>query len=60
MNSKISVCIIAKNEEKYISDCINSVINLVDEIIVLDTGSTDKTIEICQNFNKLKLYETRN
>ena len=34
----ISVCIIAKDEEKYISDCIKSVINIADEIILLDTG----------------------
>ena len=38
----ISVCIITKNEENYISDCIKSVLPVADEIILLDTGSTDK------------------
>ena len=54
----ISVCIIAKNEEKHISDCIKSVLPVADEIILLDTGSTDKTIEIAESFDKVKVYQT--
>lgn len=45
----ISVCILAKNEEKNITDAIQSVKNFADEIIVLDTGSTDNTISICES-----------
>lgn len=37
---------IVKNEEQFIETCINSVKDVVDEIILVDTGSTDKTIEI--------------
>jgi glycosyltransferase involved in cell wall biosynthesis len=47
----ISVCLIAKNEEAYIESCIQSVLPIASEIIVLDTGSTDKTKEICLGFN---------
>jgi glycosyltransferase involved in cell wall biosynthesis len=56
--SSISVCIIAKNEEKNIYECIKSVYDIADEIILLDTGSTDKTIEIAQQFDKVKIYHT--
>lgn len=50
MRQKISLCIITKNEEKYIEQCLNSVKDIIDEIIIVDTGSTDKTKEICKKF----------
>lgn len=43
---KISLVIITKNEEKYIRECILSAKDIVDEIIVVDDLSTDKTKEI--------------
>lgn len=46
---KISLCIIAKNEEKVIGRCIDNIKNYVNEIIVVDTGSIDRTIEICKS-----------
>lgn len=42
---------IVKNEEDFIGRCLDSVKNVVDEIIIVDTGSTDKTIEICRSYN---------
>lgn len=48
----LSVCIIVKNEEQFIEKCINSVKNFADEIILVDTGSTDKTIEIASSLSK--------
>lgn len=47
----LSVCIIAKNEEKKISKCLKSVQDIADEIIIVDTGSTDDTINISKEFN---------
>jgi tetratricopeptide (TPR) repeat protein len=44
----LSVCIIAKNEEKNIEKAIKSVKNFSDEIILLDTGSTDNTLKIAE------------
>lgn len=50
MDNKISLCMIVKNEEKYLAQCLNSVKDIVDEIIIVDTGSTDKTVEIAESF----------
>lgn len=47
---KISLCMIVKNEEKHLTNCLKSVENFVQEIVILDTGSTDKTVEIAKNF----------
>ncbi|MBL8857457.1 MAG: glycosyltransferase [Planctomycetes bacterium] len=43
---KISLCVIARNEERFIRDCLRSANGSVDEMIVVDTGSTDRTREI--------------
>ncbi len=48
--SKISLCMIVKNEEKSLPNCLNSVKNLTSDMVVVDTGSTDSTREIAQNF----------
>ncbi len=47
----LSVCMIVKNEEAVIADCLNSVHSIADEIILVDTGSADKTKEIAHTFN---------
>ena len=47
---KISAVIITKNEERNILRCLNSVQDVVDEIIVVDSGSTDSTADICEQF----------
>lgn len=52
----ISLCVIAKNEEDCIARCITSVKNIVSEIIVVDTGSTDRTKEIAFNLGA-KVFE---
>ncbi|MEQ8470943.1 MAG: glycosyltransferase family 2 protein [Marinoscillum sp.] len=52
---KLSVLIITFNEEKHIEQCIRSVKKLSDEIIVVDSFSTDKTQEICKRL-EVKLY----
>ncbi len=47
---KISVVIITKNEERNILRCLNSVQDVADEIVVVDSGSTDDTAAICEQF----------
>jgi glycosyltransferase involved in cell wall biosynthesis len=46
----LSVIIITKNEEDRIERCLESVYRISDEIIVIDSGSTDKTVEIVKKF----------
>lgn len=46
---------IVKNEEALLSTCLESVKDQVDEIIIVDTGSTDRTVEIATNYNA-KIY----
>ncbi|MCG0276875.1 MAG: glycosyltransferase family 2 protein, partial [Thermosediminibacteraceae bacterium] len=45
----LSLCLITKDEEKNISRCINSAKDIVDEIVVVDTGSKDRTVEIAES-----------
>tara|TARA_Y100000991_G_scaffold208605_1_gene187817 strand:+ start:420 stop:1181 length:762 start_codon:yes stop_codon:yes gene_type:complete len=49
----LSGVIITYNEEKNILRCLNSIKDIVDEIIVVDSFSTDKTESICKNFNTI-------
>ena len=47
---KVSLCMIVKNEGKNLRRCLESVATAVDEIIIVDTGSTDNTCEIAREF----------
>lgn len=47
---KITACMMVKNEEEMLPRCLTSIKDLVDEIVVVDTGSEDKTIEIAESF----------
>ena len=42
----VSLCMIVKNEEDVLERCLESAADLVDEIVIVDTGSTDRTREI--------------
>jgi glycosyltransferase involved in cell wall biosynthesis/ADP-heptose:LPS heptosyltransferase/chemotaxis methyl-accepting protein methylase len=46
----LSVCLIAKNEEKFIAQCLRSIRDVAKQIIVVDTGSTDNTVGIAKEF----------
>lgn len=48
---KISAIYITKNEEKNIEQSIKSILGGVDEIIIVDTGSNDDTLKICEKYN---------
>ena len=41
---------IVKDEEKYLKECLESVKNVVDEIVIVDTGSTDNTVKIAEEY----------
>ena len=48
---KISAVIITYNEEEHLKKCLSSIVDIVDEIVVVDSFSTDTTPEICKQFN---------
>lgn len=52
----ISLCMIVKNEEAVLARCLDSIADLMDEIIIVDTGSTDRTKEIAAKYTK-KIYD---
>jgi len=57
----ISAALIVKNEENYLAQCLSSINNIVDEIIIVDTGSEDKTKEIASKFtNKIHDFTWKN
>lgn len=58
---RISACVIAKNEEQNIKKCILSYKDIANEIIVVDTGSTDSTAEVARSLGaKVHRYEWEN
>ena len=57
----ISLCMIVKNEERFLAECLESVKDVVDEMCIVDTGSTDRTVEIARSYGaKIEFREWRN
>jgi len=54
--AKVSLCIIARNEERVLADCLRSAAPFCTQIIVVDTGSSDRTREIAKEFGA-ELYD---
>ncbi len=72
MEATISLCMITKDEEASLGNCLNLVKNVADEVIIVDTGSKDKTKEIarkhgakvykfgwCNDFSKARNFSIR-
>jgi len=55
---KLSLCTIVKDEEASLPSCLNSVKDVVDEMVVVDTGSTDRTPAIAKELGA-KVYRFR-
>jgi glycosyltransferase involved in cell wall biosynthesis/predicted SAM-dependent methyltransferase len=56
MKSEISLCIIVRNNESTLDKCLSTFCDLVEEIIIVDTGSTDTTKEIAKKYTD-KIYD---
>jgi glycosyltransferase involved in cell wall biosynthesis len=51
---KLSAVVITYNEERNIRRCIESLLPVADEIVILDSGSTDNTRQICESFPRIR------
>lgn len=47
---KLSLCMIVRDEEEALPQCLKSVQGVVDEMVVVDTGSTDRTVEVARQY----------
>jgi glycosyltransferase involved in cell wall biosynthesis len=54
---RLSVCLITKDEERFLADCLESVRGVADGIVLVDTGSTDGTLEIARHFGCTVLHQ---
>ncbi|EPH08984.1 hypothetical protein HMPREF9309_00965 [Campylobacter ureolyticus ACS-301-V-Sch3b] len=54
--NKLSIVILTFNSEKYLKEVLESS-KFADEVLVIDSGSSDKTKEICQNYNVKFIYQ---
>lgn len=55
---KLSIQILTYNEENNIKQCLDSIKDLSDDIIIIDSNSTDKTLEICKKY-KCKIFSNK-
>lgn len=58
MRPTVSATYVVKNEEEYLPFSIRSIHDAVDEIVVVDNGSTDRTVEIAASFPKVRLLRS--
>jgi len=54
---RLSLCMIMRDEEEHLARCLASVQGVVDEIVIVDTGSVDRSIEIAESFGATILHE---
>ncbi|MBC7339370.1 MAG: glycosyltransferase family 2 protein [Firmicutes bacterium] len=54
----VSANYIVLNEEEFLPYSIRSIYNVVDEIVVVDNGSTDRTLEVARSFAKVRIYHS--
>lgn len=51
--ARLSLCMIARDEERFLPGCLASVRGVVDEVVITDTGSTDGTVDIARAFGAI-------
>ncbi|MGE4428577.1 MAG: glycosyltransferase [Solirubrobacteraceae bacterium] len=56
----LSLCMIVKNEEAMLGRCLDAVVGGVDEVVIVDTGSADRTVEIAESFGASVLHHAWN
>lgn len=53
---RVTLCMIARNEERFLPECLTRARAAVDEIVLVDTGSTDRTVAIAESFGARVLH----
>ena len=56
----LSICMIVKNEERFLAQCLESVKGVADEIVIVDTGSTDATVDIARGYTDKVFFHAWN
>jgi glycosyltransferase involved in cell wall biosynthesis len=59
MDNDITIIIVGKNEEKILDKCFSSALTLTNNIIYVDSDSTDSSIEIAKSYNKIKIISLK-
>jgi tetratricopeptide (TPR) repeat protein len=54
---RLSLCMIVRDEQEHLARCLESVQGVVDEIVVVDTGSVDDSVAIAERFGAVVLHE---
>ena len=54
---RVSLCMITRNEERFLPRCLELAKDAVDEIVIVDTGSTDRTVQIAESFGARVLHQ---
>ena len=54
---RVSLCMIVRDEQEHLPRCLESVREAVDEIVIVDTGSTDRSVEIAEGFGARVIHE---
>ncbi len=54
---RLSLCMIMRDEEEHLARCLESVQGVADEIVIVDTGSVDRSVEIAESFGARVLHE---
>lgn len=54
---RLSACLIVRNEERYLPGCLESLPGFVDELVIVDTGSTDRSREIARTHNAILIED---
>lgn len=58
LGTRITLCMIARNEAEFLPECLESVKGVVDEILLVDTGSTDETPEIARRYGAKVIFHS--
>lgn len=54
---RVTLCMITRDEERFLDECLTRAASAVDEIVIVDTGSTDRTVEIAERHGAKVIHE---